>query len=246
MKLLMAVPTLTRYDRLTTMMDTVARSTRLPDRILIVDNGGQLTRFSINESMKARGMSHIPCDLYQPHSNLGVGPSVNYALRTLRPGWFFLHTNDDVEFDPLCIQLLCEQAEANPRAFILPEHGIGSAFTCFVIHSSFRDRIGYFSEIFFPAYFEDNDLGRRMNIAGVERVVAKGAAYTHHTSSTLQSYTPDQMAAHHAAFKRNEDAYIRMWGGLPERETYLLPYDGKFGHVMGCFPDWAIDEDPTL
>jgi GT2 family glycosyltransferase len=49
-KILLAVPTLSRYDRLAKMLDTVAASTRLPDRILIVDNGGKLTREHLNSA----------------------------------------------------------------------------------------------------------------------------------------------------------------------------------------------------
>ena len=247
-KILLAVPTLSRYDRLSEMLRTVAQSTRLPNRILIVDNGGKLTREHLNSDMKGKGMSHVPTDLYQPQSNLGVAGSVNFALRNTPDNWWWLHSNDDVEFDPDCIRRLASAAEAVEgeagHHFCLPEHGVGSAFTVFLVHSKFRDVAGYFDEVFFPAYFEDNSLGRRMNLVGVKRIVAQGAAYLHHTSSTKLAYTPAQMDAHHRNFRRNAEEYVRMWGGPPDQERYEIPYDGKYGHNLYNIAQWAVHEAP--
>lgn len=237
-KILLAVPTLSRADRLETMLKTVAASVRLPDRILIVDNGHQQLR--VPTSLVPR------TDIYLPHRNLGVAGSVNFALRNTPDDWYWLHCNDDVELDPRCIGLMASRVAGSDHwhDFCLPEHGVGSAFTVFLMHSCLRDYVGYFDEVFFPAYHEDNSYGRRMNIAGVKRIVAEGAAYVHHTSSTLQSYNEDQRIAHHENFRRNALEYVRMWGGPPEQETYQVPYDGKYGHAIANIEKWAIHVAP--
>jgi GT2 family glycosyltransferase len=245
-KIMMAVPTLTRYDRLAQMLSTVADSTRKPDRILVVDNGGKLGR----EGMTGvAGRVGVPIDLYQHQENMGVAGSVNLAMRMLPDGWYFLHVNDDIEYAPECIRLLAEAAEQRdelaampPVRFYLPEHGVGSAFTTFLIPSRFKEVAGYFDEQFFPAYFEDNDLGRRMNMIGIERVVVKGAAYVHHTSSTMKVFNEEERAKHHDRFRKNEMRYIAKWGGRPEMETFDLPYEGKQGHHLGNIHLWHKDQ----
>lgn len=228
-KILLAVPTLNRLDRLTRMLETVAESTRQPDRVLLVNNGYQIT-----DAHRANWLRTFSLDVFTPHTNLGVAGSVNYAMANVPDGWHFLHANDDIEYAPECIERMAAAAEARdftPR-FYVPDHGVGSAFTTFLIPASFMPTVGYFDPQFFPAYFEDNDLGLRMNKLGIERVVVQDAAYVHHTSSTRKaaSTTPAQLQQRHDEYRANEQRYVTKWGGVPDHETFVIPYDGSRGH----------------
>jgi GT2 family glycosyltransferase len=230
-KIMLAVPTLNRLDRLTEMLDSVASSTRLPDRVLLVNNGGQIT-----DAHRTEWSRSFELDVFTPVRNLGVAGSVNFAWRNTPDGWFWMHANDDVVLDPRCIELMADQAGLG---FIVPEHGEGSAFTVFMVNHDLKDELGYFDEQFFPAYAEDNDLGRRMNILGVKRVIVKDAAYFHHTSSTLKAYTPAQERAHHDQFRANVRRYITKWGGeMDKSEKFTVPYDGARGHTLANAHLW--------
>jgi GT2 family glycosyltransferase len=230
-KIMLAVPTLNRLDRLTEMLASVAASTRQPDRVLIVNNGKQVT-----DTIAAEWSRQFELDIFTPQHNLGVAGSVNFAWRNTPDDWFWLHANDDVVLDTRCIELMAEKAGPG---FVVPEHGEGSAFTVFMVESELRDRLGYFDELFFPSYCEDNDLGRRMNLIGVQRIIVKGAAYFHHVSSTLKAYTPEQERLHHDQFRANVARYIAKWGGeMDKSERFTIPYDGARGHTLANAHLW--------
>jgi GT2 family glycosyltransferase len=241
MKIMLAVPTLNQYpERLPAMLRSVAASTRIPDRVLIVDNG----RIWHRQPYAAEFERSFEMDIFTPVRNLGVAGSVNFALRNTPEGWFYNHVNDDTVLDPKCLELMCEAAESNPDGFIIPEHGVGSAFTVFMIHASFRDKVGYLDEVFFPAYFEDDSYGRRMNIAGVRRVVVKGADYHHETSSTLKAYDDAKTKWHHDQFRKNAAEFERMWGGPASAPVFDVPYNGKYGHTPDNLAKWAVHAAP--
>ena len=233
-KILLAIPTLNRLDRLTEMLASVAASTRQPDRVLIVNNGHQVT-----DQLRDEWSRQFELDVFTPQRNLGVAGSVNFAWRNTPDGWFWMHANDDVILDPRCIELMVAGAEIEPWQFIVPEHGEGSAFTVFMIRSDMSNRLGYFDEQFFPAYAEDNDLGLRMNLIGIKRQIVTGAAYFHHVSSTLKAYTPEQERKHHTQFRDNVARYIAKWGGeMDKSERFTIPYDGKRGHTLANAHLW--------
>lgn len=233
-KIMLAVPTLNRLDRLTDMLASVAESTRIPDRVLLVNNGHQIT-----DGHRSEWSRWFDLDIFTPQHNLGVAGSVNFAWRNTLDGWFWMHANDDVVLDKRCIELMAERAEGLHAPFIIPEHGEGSAFTVFIVSSDLKERLGYFDEQFFPAYAEDNDLGRRMNLLRIEREIVRGAAYFHHTSSTLAAYTPEQTLKHHNQFRANVARYIAKWGGeMDKSETFTVPYDGSRGHTLANAHLW--------
>jgi GT2 family glycosyltransferase len=236
-KIMLAVPTLNRRDRLEEMLRSVAASTRQPDRVLLINNGHQL-----DDAFREEWSRSFELDVFTPQHNLGVAGSVNFAWRNTPDGWYWCHCNDDAELDPKCLGLMAEAAKENPDAFIVPEHGEGSAFTLFIASSAMRDKVGYFDEAFFPAYYEDVDLGRRMILSGIKRVIVKGAAYVHHTSSTLKAYTPEQERKHHDQFRSNCQKYVEKWGGEADKsEKFTVPYNGARGHTLQNIHLWHRD-----
>ncbi len=227
----MSIPTLSRYDLLVKAIETIAAGTRKPDVLLIIDNGGDL-----QEWLGPRRLA-MPAKIFKPASNLGVGPSCNFAWKMVRQ--YYLHSNDDVEFAPECIQLLAEAAESNPeKHFFLPFHEDGAAFTVFLATKQMWNLTEGFDEQFVPAYYEDNDLGRRMNLQNIERTYVHGAKYVHFTSSTLKSFNQVELQLHHKRFEANEQRYIAKWGGHADKdEAWTIPYNGTKGHTLE-HPEW--------
>lgn len=232
----MSIPTLSRYDLLMNAMETIAASTRHPNVMMIIDNGGNL-----QEWMGSRKFP-LPTQVYVPSANLGVGPSCNVAWKAARQ--YYLHSNDDVVFDPDCIRLLEEAAKAQPaNHFFLPFHEEGAAFTVFLASRDMFTMTGGFDEQFWPAYLEDDDLGRRMNLSGIERVYVKEAKYVHFTSSTLKSYNQVETQLHHKRFEANEQRYREKWGAAQNSpDQWLIPYNGVKGHTSERPDLWTLAE----
>ena len=235
--LTLIIPTLSRYDRLEVFLDSVASSTVKPDKIIVIDNGRKL----LNKPFMFR---HDNVNIYVPHSNLGVAGSCNQALRMTEDWWF--HCNDDVELESTLIEKMkasISTACTSPSLvdeplMYLPDYGVGSAFTCFMMHKSITDVIGWWDESFFPIYFEDNDFGYRMNLANVRRKVVEGCKYHHHTSSTFHGLQPDEQTNHHQNFIKLQEYYEKKWGGPPEHERFSRPFDG--GSVIEVDKMWWI------
>lgn len=227
--LTLVIPTLNRYDRLNAMLRTVAASTVKPDQIIVIDNGQRLQSYLKNEIITACPKVNI----YQPHSNLGVAGSCNQAMRFTRDWWF--HCNDDVELAPDLIEKMTAAIIADdggspdtdrPLMYI-PDYGAGSAFSVFMMHTAVGGLIGEWDESFFPIYFEDNDYGYRMNLAGVKRKVVEGCQYVHHTSSTIKGMSEAEQNAHHKNFRALRNYYMAKWGGPPEEERFSKPFDDQ-------------------
>ncbi len=99
----------------------------------------------------------------------------------------------------------------------------GPDFSCFLIH---RDghRWFQFDTGFAPAYHEDNDYHRRLQLAGFgDRIFSVPVPYFHEGSGTLKS-DPALQARWEAKFQRSQDHYRRKWGGLPGHETLTTPF----------------------
>lgn len=105
-------------------------------------------------------------------------------------------------------------------------------FSCFAVSpAEFVERFGWFDENFSPAYFEDNDMARRMIVSGGVYARDLSAGMMHRGSVTQNMDGPvvtSQM------FERNREYYIRKWGGQPGEERFTSP----FNDVSRDIKDW--------
>jgi GT2 family glycosyltransferase len=229
----LVVPTITQYDRLLTMLETVHAGTRVPDKIVVLNNG--------KEWQLGAPFTHLYNIWHTNPENKGVAGSCNQALSfasAAQDGWW-LHANDDIEISPTIIADLEHAASITPNELVFcPLNNGGSAFTFFLMHArKALKEIGLWDEPFFPSYYEDNDYAYRMGLKGYKWVPVDGGHYIHHTSSTLKSYTPEQMDEHHINFRRNRQRYIDKWGtDVDEKgdpvfgsERYTVPFNGVQG-----------------
>lgn len=92
-------------------------------------------------------------------------------------------------------------------------------FSCFLVKKDFLDKVGLFDENFIPAYFEDNDMHRRINLLNYKAGCVSSASYYHYASGTQKSNEFHQM------FESNRNYYIRKWGNVPGQETFIMPFN---------------------
>lgn len=105
-------------------------------------------------------------------------------------------------------------------------------FSCFMIFSDFIETLaskdvdvkwsGRFCELFKPAYYEDNDMHRRINLAGFEARSYISPKFYHYESQTIKS-DRTILEGHSARFSKVQQTYINRWGGLPGKELYTSP-----------------------
>ena len=84
--------------------------------------------------------------------------------------------------------------------------------------------IGPFDQIFFPAYFEDNDYSRRLTrFPRAGTVYKRDGRLTPRLHRKSMSILKDRKL--NANFGTNATKYIAKWGGLPGHETFADPYN---------------------
>jgi len=97
-------------------------------------------------------------------------------------------------------------------------------FSCFMLKKETIDKIGYFDENYYPAYFEDNDYHYRIRLAGQRAVKISNALYFHYGSQTIKD-GPDIKRLSDSRFLINQAYFVKKWGGLPGQEIYKTPFN---------------------
>lgn len=98
-------------------------------------------------------------------------------------------------------------------------------FSCFGVNKKCFDKIGYFDDQIYPAYFEDNDYHRRILLAGLKAQKNNNNEYWHYGSRTLQS-DPLVKDWLHYCYTLNRQYYAKKWGGDVDDEKYTIPFNG--------------------
>jgi len=239
------IPVLNCLDYTKMMIPTI--KTKHPYNLILIDNGStDGTREYFNELAKDRWVRQIPFS-----ENRGVCPSwnfgINFAIKELNSKYFFI-PNNDILLHPKTIDLLFEAIKA-PRCVLttafdvsgmvsqasevltmkLPEKDeISDApdFSCFMLKKDAIDKVGFFDERFFPAYFEDNDYHYRIRLAGLRASKIHRALYFHYGSRTIKEGKDIRIHAD-LGYAANRDYYKEKWGGKPGEEIYSTPFGKK-------------------
>lgn len=149
--LVVGIPTVNRYDKLGTCLARLAGSTVLPDMLFLVDNGGRLMP-GVLEGLP------FPAYVVKPGRNLGVAASWNLLMRFAADDQLVV-VSDDLWLNSDGLERLWK----SEAMFALGDIG----WTCFKAKPGFRKEMGWFDEGFWPCNFEDVDMQKRMDIAGV-------------------------------------------------------------------------------
>jgi GT2 family glycosyltransferase len=93
-------------------------------------------------------------------------------------------------------------------------------YSCFMIKADFFDKVGTFDENFYPAWFEDNDSHRRINLLGYKGVCTTYASCIHFGGQT-------SAIAGTANSEASRSYYVEKWGGIPypAAEKFDTPYN---------------------
>jgi hypothetical protein len=124
-------------------------------------------------------------------------------------------------------------------------HWQGAA--CMAVGERAIEAIGYFDQNFWPAYFEDADYFRRLELSGIPTLWDDRILLEHDRSQTVRAdFLLKRL--HDERTRRNQQYYIRKWGGLrgwggpdasPGLEIFVHPFNDP---SIGCsIPLTAIE-----
>ncbi|MDD5006369.1 MAG: glycosyltransferase [Candidatus Omnitrophica bacterium] len=223
------------------MLPTI--KTKHPYRLIIIDNGStDGTKEFFNS-----GVRNFLIDYFYFKENKGCAASWNYgikyAIRHFGSTHFFI-PNNDILLHPEAIDILLKtiqkkdvvlataidvagkisgQEEFNgllpPVKTLLSE---APEFSCFMLNLKAIEKVGYFDEAFYPAYFEDNDYHHRIKLAGLKAIKTNRALYFHYHSRTIKE-NEDIRNKSNLGYNLNQEYYIKKWGGLPGHEKLSSP-----------------------
>lgn len=179
-----------RYDLLDAFVASVLAGSRRPEKIVLVDNGGQYTA------------KHPDVEVLYQGPNLGVAASWN---RLLRAG-VWLISNDDVIFRR---DTFAELAGALENGELFVNAG---GWALFGQRPEVAERIGYYDERFYPAYYEDADYRVRLVEAGINirsNVLSEQIGHVQWASAE----SPEKV---NSICQRSYDTFIDKWGASPE------------------------------
>ena len=210
--LVLAIPTLNRYDLCGELIEHVERtSTKKPDSYLIIDNGGAFEPPDLGDRLV----------VYRPGRNIGVSASWNYALRNAHPSKHVVIANDDYMLEATELALLFDCVEAHRGT---PVHARAEGYRLFAQSPETAMEVGYYDERFWPAYHEDQDYEYRLKLAGVKRVdVARPSGQE--GSQTLAAADDELRHTIQVGLSRNYRYYCRKWGGAPGEERFTKPFE---------------------
>lgn len=182
-----------------------------------------------------------------------VNYGVNYGFE--HGAQYALVCNNDIVLHPEAIWRLVERFEKGTDAGLvscmdvrgeMQEHGIVPTgigtlsakdkevveeaphpnFSAFMISKECWEVVGEFDELFFPAYFEDNDLHYRMKLLEIPAIVYPPAMFYHYGSRTQnEAQENNQPLVVSMMFENTRAYYVKKWGGIPSQEKYKTPYD---------------------
>lgn len=161
--------------------------------------------------------------------------------------------NSDLVFHPLCLDNLVACAQNEPdaiiwstarwhdpitfgRARLEPRSVFDFDWSCFMVDRRLFEEIGEFDEGFSPAYFEDQDMTRRICLAGRRSARCRAALILHREAGTIRGLLDCADADIPAAVEflrrmrgfldTNEARYARKWGGGQGKEGFTVPFNG--------------------
>lgn len=203
-----------------------------------------MKRFDLFTDM-IRSVDHpiMPYVIDNYHINKGVAAAWNEGLfKAARDGHrYAIITNDDVYFYKNSIEKLYSAIRENDHVIIsadqnLEREDLGliddseednfySAFFCYAIDiKKIWKNCGLFDENFFPAYFEDNDMRRRIALAGLTMAIHTGAKVYHHHSATQNADEENQVCPPQQ-WDINQNYFIAKWGDMPGKEKFPTPFN---------------------
>lgn len=180
--------TLTRFD----LAERLLRSIDYPvEHLVIVDNSGTQSWNPVKPDwVEKMWLIRVPF-------GLGLVGAWNLIVKSTPYAPYWVLVNDDAWFEPGSLKAITEDVDTQALNFL----DIVPAWSAVVFGEGMIDKVGLYDERFYPLYFDDNDLERRVHKAGVP-VKTIEAKVHHENSSTLNS---GFAAANSVSYRNNQN-----------------------------------------
>lgn len=164
----------------------------------------------------------------ETNKNLGCGPSWNRIMKGYPGPW--LIAGNDIAFLPGALSLFDDVYERHPAADLI----FGDGYNVFMMTPSGVEKIGYFDENFFPAYYEDVDHHYRASLAKATILGVDGFRRIHGDATSPDDYSqgsntvrsdPLIRQKNGTTMNNNYQYFVRKWGGTPEGPKFPTPYN---------------------
>lgn len=248
-KIAVIIPTMNLYDRYTKpcIQSVLASTCNVPIEIIIVDNAS--TDGTVQKAHDDFPEIHILAN----DTNTGCAKAWNSGI-DLAIGLgcnYFAVFNSDILVAPNAIQNIYDRLALGDKQLVagldisgespLPESVLDISagicrkeaseaphphFSCFMINAETLKNVGWFNEVFHPAYFEDNDYHHRIKaLFGSDAAITITQAAFHHFGSKTQNEalgigTP---VVRGDVFKENERRFVELWGAIPTIAEWKHP-----------------------
>lgn len=113
---------------------------------------------------------------------LGLVGAWNLIVKSTPYAPYWVLVNDDAWFMPGELSKIPDQVDTNALNFL----DIVPRWSGVVFGEGMVDKVGLYDENFYPLYFDDNDLERRVDLAGIDKKSIQ-CKMGHNNSSTLHS-----------------------------------------------------------
>lgn len=202
-KYAIGIPTLNRADLL--IPSLICYTKDYPDiKIYVLDNGNQ----NID-------IQHPNIEIIKGN-NLSVGASWNILCKKIfENNDMAVILNDDIYLG--IEQRLFELIMKNKFDILLSPPD----WCVFLLPKKTYEKVGDFDECFYPAYFEDKSYEHRMRLKKLNITRTPKLIPTIYRSSKTLEKNPsiDKYRT------KNQEQYLNMWGGMPQREKFKTPYN---------------------
>ena len=165
--------TLKRFD----LADRLLASIDYPvEHLVVVDNSGLQTWTPTKPDCVSNLWTiRVPF-------GLGLVGAWNLIVKSTPYAPYWVLVNDDAYFAPDALEIIAKEVDTQALNFL----DIVPQWSAVVFGEGMVEKVGLYDERFYPLYFDDNDLERRVDQAGVPKKTIQAKVH-HDNSSTLNS-----------------------------------------------------------
>lgn len=202
-------------------------TTKIPDKskLVVVNNWDNSDVAAHCKELALEG-----ADVRWHPENLGCAPSFNIGVKMLEEpdidyviimvaACLFHNTIEDF------VRIIEKREENESNLYYLTTGPYKTDLHCFAVTKKFRQLVGLYDENFWPVYYEDTDLGRRMQLLGLYKTTLRDDIRTSQGLSMACAKDPRILQLWSINSTRVTSYYRNKWGGDHTQETFKTPFN---------------------